>query len=103
PAHEHTFDFSFESAHEIGEIKRMIAQEIVAFKASQRPVIQRRPSVRTTDPATSGTSGQPRSDRYEDQVPLAAGSVPAQAIQAASAMDIDPNELERELAGYGTR
>ncbi|RKP37185.1 MAP kinase [Dimargaris cristalligena] len=102
PAHDHMFDFSFESAHDIDQIKHMIAREIAGFKAAQRPPVQRRPSVRTqvTDPAPDSAAGPGQG--YEEQAGIAAGAVPAQNIHAASNMDIDSSELERELAGIGS-
>ncbi|KAJ1660658.1 mitogen activated protein kinase [Dispira simplex] len=102
PSHELAFDFSFESAHDIGEIKRMIVDEISAFKATQRPMIQRRPSVRTDVTGGSSASG-PHANQgnpYDDQASLAANAVSKQTTTPAQhSMDIDSSELERELAG----
>ncbi|KAJ1967537.1 mitogen activated protein kinase 2 [Dimargaris xerosporica] len=103
PSHEQMFDFSFESAKNIEDIKRMIVQEVAAFKLAQRPQAQRRPSVITNvvdgQPADQDpNAGQPLSrDEYERRIAMAANH---QAVPAAADMDVDPSELERELAGY---
>jgi mitogen-activated protein kinase 7 len=112
PNHPRTFDFSFERVDVMEEMKKLIAQEVMSFKASKQgllnPVsngpagLRRKESLSTKD-----REALERSKQAAAQAAAAANAVIAQESSLASEvkdpplgneMDID-EDLERELGG----
>ncbi|OAD76119.1 hypothetical protein PHYBLDRAFT_16163 [Phycomyces blakesleeanus NRRL 1555(-)] len=59
PSHNHTFDFSFEVVDSIVDMRRMIAQEVMSFKASHQTTLQ---------PPVNTGAGLRRKERLVDQL-----------------------------------
>ncbi|KAK4510648.1 uncharacterized protein ATC70_005080 [Mucor velutinosus] len=109
PTHSSTFDFSFEVVDSIDEMRRMIAQEVMSFKANKE----------SSDPRYAGNSGtnlkRRESMSAQDRETLAAAQARATLEPSAAAdsglavaetavnpptthpMEVD--DLERELSG----
>ncbi|CAG8484764.1 9859_t:CDS:10 [Paraglomus occultum] len=93
PTHEHMFDFSFESVNSIDEMKTMIAQEVMSFKASkQAAMAQNGPPLGNRLNLPSPSQNNPMYD-YQDVVHHESESIPTD-------MEIDKEQLEKELGGY---
>jgi mitogen-activated protein kinase 7 len=87
PSHEKAFDFSFETLESIEEMKRMIAQEAMEYKAQKLALQQNQPSLPKPQQPLSGPS---RSvvGHVEKDVDDYAGQ----------AMDLDDELRQREVA-----
>ncbi|KAG2207388.1 hypothetical protein INT47_006863 [Mucor saturninus] len=108
PTHSSTFDFSFEVVDSIEEMKRMIAQEVMSFKAtkqSQRPAantanVKRRESMSAQDRETLAAAAQARANHESNPVTAEgnAASIAETAVHPpTNHMEVD--DLERELSG----
>ncbi|KAG9326389.1 hypothetical protein KVV02_008009 [Mortierella alpina] len=110
PVHESVFDFAFETTDRIDDMKRLIAQEVMSFKASKEQAmlglqnggLRRAASLSAAD--RSATTSAAKNTPQASQQPILEEE-PAMAEEAApsnhhmsSAMDID-EDLERELSG----
>jgi len=112
PVHPRFFDFSFERVYSMEEMKKLIAQEVMSFKASRQALL---------NPTSNGATGLKRKEslstrdrealeRSKQAAAQAAASANAAIAQESSlasevkdrplgnAMDID-EDLERELGG----
>ncbi|KAG2209071.1 hypothetical protein INT46_003646 [Mucor plumbeus] len=109
PTHSSTFDFSFEVVDSVDEMRRMIAQEVMSFKANKEYSQQR------TNANGAGTNLKRReSMSAQDRETLAAAQARA-TLEPSAAADsglavaetaVDPpthhmevDDLERELSG----
>ncbi|CAG8538306.1 3599_t:CDS:10 [Diversispora eburnea] len=101
PSHENMFDFSFESVDLIDEMKKMIAQEVMSFKASKQAALGglnggqlgRKPSLSAPE-REAITQRQQQSNRnsiYEYGAASQHAAVPD--------TDMEVDELEKELGG----
>ncbi|CAO3645782.1 unnamed protein product [Mucor fragilis] len=109
PTHSSTFDFSFEVVDSIDEMRHMIAQEVLSFKANKEG----------SDPRNSGNSGtnlkRRESMSAQDRETLAAAqaratlepspaadsglAVAETAVNPPTAHHMEVDDLERELSG----
>jgi len=93
PVHLQTFDFSFESAKTIDEIKVIIAQELESWKREKLPTMERKrresaPPAPAPAPDIAQAKQVPKGDDVESQL-----------AHQTSRIDIEDAELEKELAG----
>ncbi|KAF8946737.1 Mitogen-activated protein kinase, partial [Entomortierella lignicola] len=104
PVHESTFDFSFEVTDSIPEMKRLIAQEVMSFKASKEQALgiqngglRRAASLSAADRSATTTAARntPHSSQIQEE-PAIAEEAPVNHL--ASSMEVD-EDLERELSG----
>ncbi|KAG0353613.1 Mitogen-activated protein kinase [Gamsiella multidivaricata] len=105
PVHEQMFDFGFETTDRIDEMKRMIAQEVMAYKASkeqamlgaQQGGLRRASSLSAADrnATTTAAKNTPQEQIREEEEPMSGATA---TVAAAGAMDVD-EDLERELSG----
>lgn len=109
PVHSSTFDFSFEVVDTIDEMKRMIAQEVVSFRANDlRPStdaganLRRRESMSAQDRETLAAA---QASATLDSTPAAeanAGnvrSIAETAVHPPTNHNMEVDDLERELSG----
>ncbi|CAG8519951.1 11503_t:CDS:10 [Acaulospora morrowiae] len=96
PTHEHIFDFSFESVDQIDDMKKLIAREVMNFKASKQALMLnssqmgRKSSLSAPDRDTIAQSQQNnRNSLYEY------GAASQHAAIPSDSMEVD--ELEKEL------
>ncbi|KAF9124641.1 Mitogen-activated protein kinase [Linnemannia schmuckeri] len=108
PVHEKAFDFQFEVTDRIDEMKRLIAQEVMSFKASKEQALgshgglRRAASLSAADrnATTSAAKEIPRNASQREPA-IAEEAVPnhhQQQHASSSAMEVD-EDLERELSG----
>jgi mitogen-activated protein kinase 7 len=88
PEHKHEFDFSFEAVDSMEEMKKMIAQEVMEFKAQKMALHSTLP--RPKDPLPGPTREQVKGVPKEDD-DLAGGE--------NGAMDVDEELQMREIQG----
>ncbi|CAB4442057.1 MAP kinase [Rhizophagus irregularis] len=102
PAHEHMFDFSFESVELIEDMKKMIAQEVMSFKASKQAALGlnrqlgRKSSLSAPDRDSLSQQRQQNNNRnsmYEY------GAASQHAAIPSASMEVD-EQLEQELGGF---
>ncbi|KAI8065349.1 MAP kinase [Gilbertella persicaria] len=108
PTHSQTFDFSFEVVDSVDEMRRMIAQEVMSFKAnkqdSQRPTansgtnLKRRESLSAQDRETLAAA-QAAPAGTADSGLAGIGSVAEAAVHPPTNRDMQVDDLERELSG----
>ncbi|KAG2222389.1 hypothetical protein INT45_006911 [Circinella minor] len=117
PTHTETFDFSFEVVDSIEDMRKMIAQEVMSFKANKQGLLQPQPTPSANLRRKESLSAQDRetlerskqaaaqakaaaSGQAHDSNTGAGGSVAASAV-ANHAMQhhMEVDELERELSG----
>ncbi|KAI9025078.1 MAP kinase [Phycomyces nitens] len=126
PSHNHTFDFSFEVVDSIVDMRRMIAQEVMSFKASHQATLQppvnagaglrRKESLSAQDRETlerttaqartaapTGNNGASNAHQRNESVGTAAaggaGSIAASAVASHAMRHMEVDELEKELSG----
>ncbi|KAG0021504.1 Mitogen-activated protein kinase [Entomortierella chlamydospora] len=106
PSHDQIFDFSFETTDRIDEMKRLIAQEVMSYKASkeqalgsQNAGLRRAASLSAADrnATTAAAKNTPQSCQQIQEEPAMAEEAPV-ANHLAAAMEVD-EDLERELSG----
>ncbi|KAF9288473.1 MAP kinase [Linnemannia elongata] len=106
PSHEKVFDFSFEVTDRIDEMKRLIAQEVMSFKASKEQALgsqngglRRAASLSAADrnATTHAARDTPRASQQIQEEPAMAQQAPGGG-HLESAMEVD-EDLERELSG----
>ncbi|CDH55172.1 map kinase [Lichtheimia corymbifera JMRC:FSU:9682] len=114
PVHTETFDFSFEVVESIEDMRKMIAQEVMSFKASKQGLLQPQPSVslrrkeslstqdRETLERSQQVAAQSRTadDNAQDPHANASGSVAASTVANHPVNHMEVDELERELSGH---
>ncbi|KAF0458943.1 MAP kinase [Gigaspora margarita] len=101
PGHDEIFDFSFESVDSIEDMKKMIAQEVMSYKASKQASLGlncsqlgRKPSLSAPDRDALAQQRQQQTNRnslYEY------GAASQHAAIPSASMEVD--ELEKELGG----
>ncbi|KAG0347673.1 Mitogen-activated protein kinase [Gamsiella multidivaricata] len=105
PVHDKVFDFSFEVIDRIEEMKRLIAQEVMSFKASKEQALgtqngglRRAASLSAADRSatTSAAKNIPHASEQIQEEPAMAEEAPVSHL--ASSMEVD-EDLERELSG----
>jgi len=105
PVHEKIFDFEFEVTDRIDEMKRLIAQEVMSFKASKEQALgpqngglRRAASLSAADrnATTTAARNTPQASQQIVEEPAVAEEAPVNHL--ASAMEVD-EDLERELSG----
>ncbi|KAK3847633.1 MAG: MAP kinase [Linnemannia gamsii] len=105
PTHEKIFDFSFEVTDRIDEMKHLIAQEVMSFKASKEQALgsqngglRRAASLSAADrnATTHAARDTPRASQQIAEEPALANQAPVGHLP--SAMEVD-EDLERELSG----
>ncbi|CDS06216.1 Putative CMGC/MAPK protein kinase [Lichtheimia ramosa] len=114
PVHTETFDFSFEVVESIEDMRKMIAQEVMSFKANKQGLLQPQPSVslrrkeslstqdRETLERSQQVAAQSRTTDGTAQDPhaTASGSVAASTVANHPVNHMEVDELERELSGH---
>ncbi|CAO3687899.1 unnamed protein product [Rhizopus microsporus] len=108
PVHTQTFDFSFEVVDSIEEMSRMIAQEVMTYKASKQQSLQpiantganlrRRESMSAQDRETLAAA-QARATQEADNTDSGVAGVAETAVHHRPIRDMEVDELERELSG----
>ncbi|ORE12132.1 MAP kinase [Rhizopus microsporus var. microsporus] len=108
PVHTQTFDFSFEVVDSIEEMSRMIAQEVMTYKASKQQSLQptantganlrRRESMSAQDRETLAAA-QARATQEADNTDSGIAGVAETAVHHRPIRDMEVDELERELSG----
>ncbi|CDH56998.1 map kinase [Lichtheimia corymbifera JMRC:FSU:9682] len=111
PSHTETFDFSFEVVDSIEDMRKMIAQEVMSFKANKQGLmppqaganLRRKESLSAQDRealerSKQAAAQQPRGGEQEANV-AAGGSVAASAVGNHAVHHMEVDELERELSG----
>ncbi|KAF9577405.1 Mitogen-activated protein kinase [Lunasporangiospora selenospora] len=105
PVHEKMFDFSFEVTDRIDEMKRLIAQEVMTFKASKEQALgaqngglRRAASLSAADrnATTAAAKNTPQANQQIQEEPAIAEEAPGAHLP--STMEVD-EDLERELSG----
>ncbi|KAI9347067.1 MAP kinase [Pilaira anomala] len=110
PTHSSTFDFSFEVVDAIEEMKRIIAQEVMSFKANNQSLrhnagnganLRRRESMSAQDRETLAAA-QARATL--ESTPAAtdsglAGAIAETAVHPPTNQNMEVDDLERELSG----
>ncbi|KAL1927892.1 hypothetical protein VTP01DRAFT_3297 [Rhizomucor pusillus] len=118
PSHTEHFDFSFEVVDSIEDMRKMIAQEVMSFKANKQGLLQpqthagtnlrRKESLSAQDRETLERSKQAAAQARStaapnEQNPAAAGagnsSIAASAVANHALHHMEVDELERELSG----
>ncbi|KAG2177287.1 hypothetical protein INT43_007944 [Umbelopsis isabellina] len=114
PVHHQHFDFSFESVEAIDDMKKLVAQEVMSFKASKQAMLQpqlnaganlrRKDSLSTQDrealektkqaAAAQGKAGDHQYHQTQGVAATAGGNV-----QPPDNIPMEVDELERELSG----
>ncbi|KAF9186367.1 Mitogen-activated protein kinase [Haplosporangium sp. Z 767] len=105
PVHEKAFDFAFEVTDRIDEMKRLIAQEVMSYKASKEAALgsqngglRRAASLSAADRSATTTAAKntPHTSERIQEEPAVAEEAPVSHL--AGAMEVD-EDLERELSG----
>ncbi|KAG0738143.1 hypothetical protein G6F23_009900 [Rhizopus arrhizus] len=106
PTHNQTFDFSFEVADSIEDMSRMIAQEVMSYKASKQqshPIntganLKRRESMSAQD-REALAAAQARATQEASHADSSVSGIAESAVHHRPIRDMEVDELERELSG----
>ncbi|KAI7886292.1 MAP kinase [Lichtheimia hyalospora FSU 10163] len=114
PVHTETFDFSFEVVDSIEDMRKMIAQEVMSFKANKQGLLQPQPSVSLRRKESLSTQDRETLERSQqvaaqsrtvdgaaqDTHATASGSVAGSTVANPPVNHMEVDELERELSGH---
>ncbi|KAG1039977.1 hypothetical protein G6F43_012392 [Rhizopus delemar] len=106
PTHSQTFDFSFEVVDAIEDMSRMIAQEVMSYKASKQPSLpvntganlRRRESMSAQD-REALSAAQARATQEANDKDSGVSGVAESAVHHRPIRDMEVDELEKELSG----
>ncbi|KAG0755522.1 hypothetical protein G6F57_006227 [Rhizopus arrhizus] len=106
PTHNQTFDFSFEVVDAIEDMSRMIAQEVMSYKASKQPSLpvntganlRRRESMSAQD-REALSAAQARATQEANDKDSGVSGVAESAVHHRPMRDMEVDELEKELSG----